>query len=257
MNEIKLSKRLSAAAAMVRDGASFPKGASKQGISTTPRASEDNSREICGLGVRFADIGTDHAYLPIFLLQKGKIECAYASDINRGPIENANENLKKYGLEDRVVTRVANGLDGIESFQPTDIAICGMGGELIIKILEGAPYVRQNHVRLILQPMTHVELVREYLQNGFYTIAENVVCEDGKIYQVLCLQYDGDFHPLTREELELGKLNIENGGEEFRKLLFSTIAKHQKKVDGIRLGGGDTAELEEYIEKLRGLYENL
>ncbi len=257
MNEIKLSKRLSAAAAMVRDGASFPKGASKQGISTTPRVSEDNSREICVLGVRFADIGTDHAYLPIFLLQKGKIECAYASDINRGPIENANENLKKYGLEDRVVTRVANGLDGIESFQPTDIAICGMGGELIIKILEAAPYIRQNRVRLILQPMTHVELVREYLQNGFYTIAENVVCEDRKIYQVLCLQYDGDFHPLTREELELGKLNIENGGEEFRKLLFSTIAKYQKKVDGIRLGGGDTAELEEYIEKLRGLYENL
>ncbi|MBQ4108083.1 MAG: tRNA (adenine(22)-N(1))-methyltransferase TrmK, partial [Clostridia bacterium] len=49
-----------------------------------------------GLGIRFADIGTDHAYLPIFLLQKGKIECAYASDINKGPIENANENLKKY-----------------------------------------------------------------------------------------------------------------------------------------------------------------
>ena len=139
---------------------------------------------------------------------------------------------------------------------PTDIAICGMGGELIIKILENAPYVRQKHVRLILQPMTHVELVREYLQNGFYTIAENIVCEDGKIYQVLCLQYDGEFHALTREELEVGKLNIENGGESFRKLLFSTIAKHQKRVDGIKLSGGDTAELEKYIETLRGLYDN-
>ena len=226
MNEIKLSKRLSAAAALTRDGASF------------------------------ADIGTDHAYLPIFLLQNGKIERAYASDINVGPIENANENLRKYGLDGNVVTRVANGLDGIESFMPTDIAICGMGGELIIKILESAPYVRQKHVRLILQPMTHVELVREYLQNGFYTVAENIVCEDGKIYQVLCLQYDGEFHALTREELELGKFNIENGGEGFQKLLFSIIAKHQKRADGIKLGGGDTAELEKYIEALRGLYDN-
>ena len=142
MNEIKLSKRLSAAAAMTRDGASF------------------------------ADIGTDHAYLPIFLLQNGKIKRAYASDINKGPIENANENLKKYGLDGVTVTAVASGLDGIEKIAPTDIAICGMGGELIVKILENAPYVRQNHVRLILQPMTHVELVREYLQNGFYTVAE-------------------------------------------------------------------------------------
>lgn len=226
MNEIKLSKRLNAAAALTRDGASF------------------------------ADIGTDHAYLPIFLLQKGKIERAYASDINKGPIENANENIKKYEFEGKVVTRVANGLDGIEEFAPTDIAICGMGGELIIKILESAPYVRQKHVRLILQPMTHVELVREYLQNGFYTVAENIVCEDGKIYQVLCLQYDGEFHALTREELELGKMNIESGGESFRKMLFSTIAKYQKRVDGMKLGGSDTSELEEYIEKLRGLYEN-
>ncbi len=226
MNEIKLSKRLSAAAMLVRNGADF------------------------------ADIGTDHAYLPIFLLQNGKINRAYASDINVGPIENANENLTKYGLCSKVVTKVANGLDGIEEFAPTDIAICGMGGELIIKILESAPYVRQNHVRLILQPMTHVELLREYLQNGFYTVAENVVCEDEKIYQVLCLQYDGGFHPLTREELELGKLNIENRGDEFQKLLFSAIAKHQKRVDGMKLGGQDTTELEKYIEKLRNIYEN-
>ena len=241
MNEIKLSKRLSAAAAMVRDGAAFAKESSKGSTS---------------FEVRFADIGTDHAYLPIFLLQNGKVERAYASDINVGPIENANENIKKYELGDKIVTRVASGLDGIEDFQPTDIAICGMGGELIVKILDSAPYVRQNHVRLILQPMTHVELVREYLQNGFYTVAENIVCEDGKIYQVLCLQYDGEFHALTREELELGKLNIEKRSEEFLKLLYSTIAKHQKRIDGIKLGGGDASELEEYVKGLRGMYEN-
>ena len=104
--------------------------------------------------------------------------------------------------------------------------------------------------------MTQVDKVREYVANGFSTIAENVVFEDEKIYQVLCLQYDGEFHALTREELELGKLNIENRSEEFLKLLYSTIAKHQKRIDGIKLGGGDASELEEYVKGLRGMYEN-
>lgn len=223
MSEFKISKRLCTAASYVRDGAVV------------------------------ADIGTDHAYLPIYLMLNGRVRGAYASDINKGPIDRANENIKKYGLESKIITRVISGLDDIEKYSPTDIVICGMGGELIIKILENSPYIRQNHVRLILQPMTHVELVREYLQNGFYTIAENVVFEDEKIYQVLCLQYDGGFHALTKVEQELGKINIKNHACEFELLLNSTIAKNQKRLDGLRLGGQDTSEIENYIQELEKL----
>ena len=205
------------------------------------------------VGAKLADIGTDHAYLPIYLMLNGRVKGAYASDINKGPIDRANENIKKYGLENKIITRVISGLDDIEKYSPTDIVICGMGGELIIKILENSPYIRQNHVRLILQPMTHVELVREYLQNGFYAIAENVVFEDEKIYQVLCLQYDGGFHALTKVEQELGKINIKNHTREFELLLNSTIAKNQKRLDGLRLGGQDTSEIENYIQELEKL----
>ena len=224
---LKISKRLCTVASLVRNGAVV------------------------------ADIGTDHAYLPIYLIKEDIAKRAVASDINVGPLNTAKENIHKYGLANKIETHLGNGLEGIEKYEPTDVLICGMGGELIASIIEKADFVKKKGIRLILQPMTMVRELREYLSNGFSTIAENVVFEDEKLYQVLCLQYDGNFHPLTREELELGKLNIENGGEEFRKLLFSTIAKYQKKVDGIKLGGGDTADLEEYIEKLRGLYENL
>lgn len=223
MSDFKISKRLCTAASYVRDGAVV------------------------------ADIGTDHAYLPIYLVLNGRVKSAYASDINEGPIERANENIKKYGLDDKIVTRIIGGLEKIEDVSPTDIVICGMGGELIIKILENSPYIRQKDIRLILQPMTHVELVREYLQNGFYAIAENVVLEDEKVYQVLCLQYDGEFHALTQIEKELGRINIKNNTSEFKVLLNSTIAKNAKKRDGMRFGGQDVGDIEKYIEELEKL----
>ena len=223
MSDFKISKRLCTAASYVRDGAVV------------------------------ADIGTDHAYLPIYLVLHGKVNSAYASDINEGPIERANENIKNYHLEDKISTRVIGGLEKIEEVSPTDIVICGMGGELIIKILENSSYIRQKNIRLILQPMTHVELVRDYLQNGFYTIAENVVFEDEKVYQILCLQYDGNFHHMTQIEKELGKMNIENNTDEFKVLLNSTIVKYTKKRDGMRLGGQYVVDIEKYIEELEKL----
>ncbi|MBO5092169.1 MAG: SAM-dependent methyltransferase [Clostridia bacterium] len=223
MSELKISKRLCTAASYVRNGAVV------------------------------ADIGTDHAYLPIYLTLEGRVSLAYASDINQGPIERANENIKKHGLENKILTKVAAGLDGIESVKPTDIVICGMGGELIVKILQNSQYIRQNGIRLVLQPMTHIKEVREYLQNGFSTIAENVVFEDEKLYQVLCLQYDGGFHPLSPIECELGKINIENHSENFVKLLYSTIAKYTKKREGLLLGGQDTKEVDQVLKELEKL----
>lgn len=223
MNDFKISKRLCTAASFVRDGAVV------------------------------ADIGTDHAYLPIYLALNNRIKSAYASDINEGPIQRAEQNIKKYGLESMIKTRVIGGLDEIEKIAPTDIVICGMGGELIVKILEKSTYIRRKDVRLILQPMTHVKEVREYLQNGFSTIAENIVLEDGKIYQILCLQYVGDFCPLTDIENELGKINIEKRTDEFMALLNSTIAKNQKIRDGLLSGGYDTKKIDEEIKELEKL----
>lgn len=220
MNDIKLSKRLSTAASYVRSGAFV------------------------------ADIGTDHAYLPIHLVLSGKAVGALASDINKGPIITAKEHIEKYGLSDKIRTQIANGLENIEEYEPTDIIICGMGGELIAEILDASKYVKNSKIRLILQPMTSVYELREYLSVGFSAIAENVVCEDGKIYQIICAEYDGKVHSFTKAELELGKFNILNKTPEFYTLLDSVIAKKQKKLKGLHLGGYDTTEILEEIKDL-------
>ena len=220
MSDIKLSKRLSTAASYVRSGAFV------------------------------ADIGTDHAYLPIHLVLSGQARGALASDVNQGPILKAKENISKHGLCSKIHTEIADGLFGIEKYSPDDIMICGMGGELIAKILDASEYVKNENIRLILQPMTSVFELREYLSKGFSTIAENIVCEDGKIYQIICAVYDGKEHSYTKAELELGKLNIEGGSLELVELLNSTIAKKQKRCDGLRAGGYDTCEIEKEIHEL-------
>ena len=201
-------------------------------------------------GAVVADIGTDHAYLPIYLAQSNKIQRAVASDINVGPLDRARINIEKNGLNNVIDTYLTNGLNGIEKFEPTDILICGMGGELIAKIIDESSYVKNNGVRLILQPMTMIKELREYLSNGFFTFAENVVFEDNKLYQIICVEYDGKEHNLSNAELELGRKNIEGNSEEYKLLLFSTIAKKQKKIDGLRLGGQDTSCAEKELEEL-------
>ena len=220
MKTLKLSKRLSAAATLVRNGA------------------------VC------ADIGTDHAYIPIYLAQEGISNRILASDINEGPILSAQENIKKYNLEDKIETKIANGLDGIEDFKPTDILICGMGGELIAQIIEKSSYVKSEGIRLILQPMTSVRELREFLQNGFSTVAENIVLDANKLYQIICVEYDGKYHEMSDAELEIGPKNLENKGLLFEKLLFSTIAKKRKKRDGMLSGGYDTSYIDKEIQEL-------
>ena len=208
-------------------------------------------------GAVVADIGTDHAYLPIYLAKEGIIKRAVASDINEGPLSKAKENISKYGYDDIIDICLANGLARIEKYEPDDVVICGMGGELIAQILDASEYVKKEGVRLILQPMTSVKELREYLSNGYFTIAENVVFEDEKLYQIIYVEYDGTKRTYTSAELELGVRNIENGGENYEKLLFSTIAKKQKKLEGQRLGGQNTEETEKEILELLKLKEGI
>ena len=227
MREIKLSERLRTAASYVRSGAFV------------------------------ADIGTDHAYLPIYLVVNGIANQALASDINEGPIMKARENIAKFLLTDKIFTQISSGLDGVTKYSPTDIVICGMGGELIARIIEASPYVKKAGIRLILQPMTCITELREYLSHGFNIIDESIVCEDGKIYQIICAEYDGCEHTYTKAELELGKINIEKCALGYRELLFSTIAKKEKKLNGQRLGGLDTTEIEQEIEELERLKNDI
>lgn len=207
-----------------------------------------------------ADIGTDHAYIPVYLLTSGKCDYAIASDINEGPLNKAKENAALYNVSDKVYFALTDGLRNLplEEKSVTDIVICGMGGELIASIIDACPYTRNKNVRLILQPMSSIEELREYLdENGFNTVKESICVSAGKIYQCICTVYDGEIRNSSPAELSLGKLNIQNGAGNihFNDLLDKLIAQTQKKIDGKKKGSADfsaDASLLEELLKIRG-----
>ena len=131
-----------------------------------------------------ADVGTDHAYLPVYLYKLGKIRGAVAADINEGPLARARANIAAYGAGEGIETVLSDGLAKLEGYHPDDIVIFGMGGELIIHILDAAKWTRSKHIRLILQPMTQQEEVRSYLlENGFFIVGEALSEDDGKSWK--------------------------------------------------------------------------
>ena len=137
-----------------------------------------------------ADIGTDHAYLPIYLVREGIVPMAYASDINEEPIISARNNIQKHGLTEKIINFTCDGLKKIPPDKVDDIIIAGMGGDNIATILNGADWLKNAGYRLILQPMSRASRLREYLFTNRFEITEEIaVCEAGRIYTVVCAQY--------------------------------------------------------------------
>ena len=215
-----ISKRLSAAADFVRAGACV------------------------------ADVGTDHAYLPIYLAKIGKIRGGVASDINEGPYLCAKKNIAAEGLSRIITAGHTAGLCGIEEYAPTDIMICGMGGELISKILEDAPWVKNEKIRLILQPMTHPELLRKYLLEGGFNIKDEKIIHEDKLYVVLCAEYSGESENYTDAELLLGRHNIKRADESLMLLIDWQISVQKKIADAKFAGGADPTDEQKIIKLL-------
>ena len=154
-------------------------------------------------GVRFADIGTDHAYLPAKLLLDGVIDRAIAADLREGPLSRARETARQYGVEDKVSFRLCDGLSGIECGETDAIAIAGMGGETIAAILAAAPWTKEH--KMLLQPMTSFHDLRGWLQRSGYEICrEHIAREGNRLYSVMEVR-GGEMPPLTPAELWAGK----------------------------------------------------
>ena len=143
----------------------------------TPRLLEIAS--LVSQGAALIDVGTDHAYIPIYLMDKGVLSRGKCTDIHDGPIRRAKENISRYGLTDKIIAEKADGLQGVDVEGYNTIVIAGMGGMLIAEILRNAPFLQGK--TLILQPMTAVRELRMYLlENGFkITIKEKYT---SKIY---------------------------------------------------------------------------
>jgi len=133
-----------------------------------------------------ADIGTDHAYVPIALIKAETVQRAFALDINRGPLERARKHIEEENLLDRITVRQSDGLDALCENEADSVIIAGMGGELIVNILKKGERVAKTAKELILSPHSEVFLVRKYLvENGYEIVKEQMIFDAGKYYTVL------------------------------------------------------------------------
>lgn len=141
-------------------------------------------------GAVVADIGSDHAYLPCYLVHKGIAARAVAGEVVQGPYDSAVRQVRTEGLTEKITVRLADGLAAVEETDHvTAITIAGMGGPLIVSILEKHPQALKNVTRLILQPNIHAKAIREWaLAHGWALQDEVILEEDGKVYEVLVLQ---------------------------------------------------------------------
>jgi tRNA (adenine22-N1)-methyltransferase len=160
---------------------------------------------------RLADIGTDHAYLPVRLLKNGRIEAAIASDINRSPLESGRATAEKYHCKD-IEFRLGAGLQTIrESDRVTDVVIAGMGGELIEEIVLTSPLTKDKNLNLILQPMTKSdELIRALCRNGYEIRSQECAVSHGKCYTAMSVFYTGEGFEPDEVFPYIGKLDLKN-----------------------------------------------
>lgn len=151
---------------------------------------------------RLADIGTDHGYLPVWLLQRGRIASAIAADIGEEPLQHARRTAEEYGVEG-IDFRLCDGLRDLTPGEADTVIIAGMGGETIIHILSAAPWTKKD-VTLLLQPMTKAGELRRWLaDNGYCFTDERLVWDKDFLYPVLVVT-GGEQVPLTKLEEEYG-----------------------------------------------------
>ena len=203
---------------------------------------------------RLADIGTDHGYIPVYLLQRGRIDHAIAADIGAEPLEHARRTAEEYGLTEQIDFRLCDGLAGIGAEETDCILIAGMGGETIISILENAPWLRYGEHRLLLQPQSRQELLRTWLtEHGFRILREHLALDKGTIYNVMQVQA-GVSAPLREVEL-YGGVNAEEDPL-YGDYLDWQINKMAQAVKGLRLSKNDDAQQRaDELERLMALLQ--
>ncbi len=181
-----------------------------------------------------ADIGTDHAYIPVYLLEKNICERVIATDINSGPLENAKSYIMKKRLSDRIETRLGNGLKVLKANEVNTAIIAGMGGLLIRDILEADREITDSIDYFVLQPMVASEELRRYLySNGFRIENEKLAKEKDKMYEIITVSHG---HAAIENEIyfEIGEKLIENNDElldEFINKKLREIKKVIKKLE--------------------------
>ena len=213
--------------------------------------------EFIPVGSRVADIGTDHAVLPIHLVRSGLAESVIATDINKKPLQKAAENIDAAALSDYITLRLGDGLGCIAPEEVDTVVIAGMGGELIADILDAAPWLKSKNYRLILQPMSRSERLREYLQkNRFTPVAESAGMDAGRHFSVIVAEteeFSGEYPP----HFNYAGLLLQDGDDEARAYLSYTADLLRRRADMIPADAPDKALFSELTEAADFISYNL
>ena len=186
-------------------------------------------------GARVADIGTDHAYLPIQLVKEGKVDYAIASDVAAGPLENAEKDIIAAGLENKIETRLGSGLETIRAKDRIDtVVIAGMGGKLMTNILNEAWSRNFHFATLILEPNVGEPGVREWLSAHKYQIInEKIIAEAGHIYELIKAQELENTISLTDRQIFFGPEILKEKNQVFYQKWRDQLAYHQRLLTNL------------------------
>ncbi|HFI0134706.1 TPA: tRNA (adenine(22)-N(1))-methyltransferase TrmK [Streptococcus suis] len=206
-------------------------------------------------GARLADVGSDHAYLPLFLVEQGRIDFAVAGEVVQGPYQSALQNVEQAGQSDKISVRMANGLAAVElDDQVSTVTIAGMGGRLIAEILEAGKDKLGSVERLVLQPNNREDDVRRWLlAHDFQLIAEEILEENDKIYEILVAE-KGNVD-LTADQLRFGPYLLEEQSATFQKKWLKELDKLTYALEQVPLERqADRSAISQKIQQIQEVF---
>ena len=218
--------------------------------------------DLASAGHCLADVGTDHGYIPIYLMEKGKYERAIAMDVKKGPLLRAEENRRIHGFEERMELRLSDGVQALKDGEADTVVIAGMGGGLVIHILTEGEKVLRSVETLVLQPQSEFGRVRDFLEKKEYRIEEeHMLCEDGKYYAMMRVKH-GKMAPLTEVEKKYGPVLLKKKDPVLKEFLereerkFEEIREHLGVMEGEK-SALRKKEVEKELEDIRAAKERL
>lgn len=195
--------------------------------------------EMVTRGSRVADIGTDHGFLPIWLLQTDRVPYAIAMDVGKGPLEQAKANMQKAGVEERMELRRSDGLSALKHGEADSIVISGMGGILIRTILEQGEELAREAAELILSPQSDIPLLRTYLRtSGFRITDEDMTADSGKYYVVIKAVFRPDYADADKSQTyedEYGPVLLKKRPPAFLSMLRTQKETNDKIIQMMEL----------------------
>ena len=206
-------------------------------------------------GLVVADVGTDHGYIPIYLIETKKSPKAFAMDVNKGPLLRAKEHIAEHGLISSIETRLSDGVRALKKGECDCVVVAGMGGALTIKIMEEGKDVFRNLKEFVLQPQSELQKVRAYLyQNAYSIVEENMVLDDGKFYPMFRV-INGQSQEYHAIELCYGKLLLEQKNAVLKTFLQKEKAVKELILSNLEQSFGEHIETrrKEIQEELEGI----